>query len=42
VLVTTDDDNLASIKVIESNGGKRDSVRPATAVTPAHRLYWID
>ena len=42
VLVTCDDDNVASIAVIESNGGKLDSVRPATGTTPAHRLYWID
>jgi predicted acetyltransferase len=42
VLVTTDDDNVGSIAVIESNGGKLDSVRPATGTMPAHRLYWID
>jgi len=42
VLITTDDDNAASIKVIEANGGKLDSVRPATGTAPAHRLYWID
>jgi predicted acetyltransferase len=42
VLVTTDDDNAGSIAVIEANGGKLDSVRPATGTMPAHRLYWID
>jgi predicted acetyltransferase len=42
VLVTTDDDNAGSIAVIEANGGKLDSVRPATGAMPAHRLYWID
>jgi predicted acetyltransferase len=42
VLVTTDDDNVASIKVIEANGGKLDAVRPATGTVPPHRLYWID
>jgi predicted acetyltransferase len=42
VLVTTDDDNVGSIAVIESNGGKLDSVRPATGTMPAHKLYWID
>lgn len=42
VLVTCDDDNAASIKVIEANGGKLDSVQPATDLTSAHRRYWID
>jgi predicted acetyltransferase len=42
VLVTCDDDNAASIAVIDANGGKLDAVRPATADTPAHRRYWID
>ena len=42
VLVTCDDDNAASVAVIEGNGGKLDSVRPPTDDTPAHRLYWID
>jgi predicted acetyltransferase len=42
VLLTCDDDNAASIAVIESNGGKLDSIRPGTGATPAHRLYWID
>jgi predicted acetyltransferase len=42
VLITCDDDNVASIAVIEANGGKLDRVRPATETTPAHRLYWID
>ena len=42
VLVTCDDDNAASIAVIEANGGKLDAVRPATADAPPHRRYWID
>ncbi len=42
VLVTCDDDNAASIAVIESNGGKLDGVRPATDQGPPHRRYWID
>lgn len=42
VLVTCDDDNAGSIAVIERNGGKLDSVRPATDDAPAHRAYWID
>ncbi len=42
VLVTCDDDNEGSIKVIESCGGKLDSVRPATPDASALRRYWID
>ncbi len=42
VLITCDDDNAGSIRVIESCGGKLDSVRPATPGTPALRRYWID
>jgi len=42
VLVTCDDDNAASIAVIEANGGKLESIRPGTGDAPAHRLYWID
>ena len=42
VLVTCDDDNLASIKAIESCGGKLDSVLPAEPGIPAFRRYWID
>jgi predicted acetyltransferase len=42
VLVTADDDNPASIAVIEANGGILEGVRPATASGPAHRQYWVD
>jgi predicted acetyltransferase len=42
VLITCDDDNAGSIRVIESCGGKLDSVRPATPGTPALRRYWVD
>lgn len=44
VLVTCDDDNAGSIKVIESCGGRLDSVRPASdrPARPALRRYWID
>jgi predicted acetyltransferase len=42
VLITCDDDNVGSIRVIESCGGKLDSVCPATPGTPALRRYWID
>jgi predicted acetyltransferase len=46
VLVTCDDDNLASIAVIEACGGRLDPDQPTaeTAVEPAAlmRRYWID
>ena len=42
VLITCDDDNEGSIKVIESCGGKLDSVRPATPDAPPLRRYWVD
>jgi predicted acetyltransferase len=42
VLITCDDDNAGSIRIIESCGGKLDSVRPAKPGTPALRRYWID
>ena len=40
VLVTCDDDNLASARVIESNGGVLESVVPGVANVPKRR-YWI-
>jgi len=40
VLVTCDDDNLASAKVIETNGGILESVVPGVADMPKRR-YWI-
>src|SRR6266704_3288854 len=42
VLVTCDDDNVGSIRAIESCGGKLDSVRPAKPGSAAIRRYWID
>jgi len=42
VLITCDDDNAGSIRVIETCGGKLDSVRPAEAGVPALRRYWIE
>ena len=40
VLVTCDDDNLASARVIESGGGVLESVVPGVADMPKRR-YWI-
>ena len=40
VLVTCDDDNAASARVIESNGGVLESVVPGVADVPKRR-YWI-
>ena len=40
VLVTCDDDNLASAKVIEANGGVLESVVPGVADMPKRR-YWL-
>lgn len=40
VLVTCDDDNLASARVIEANGGVLESVVPGVADMPKRR-YWI-
>ena len=39
VLVTCDDDNLASAKVIEANGGRLESLVPGEADIPKRR-YW--
>ena len=39
VLVTCEENNLASIKVIERNGGVPDGVTHETS--PPHRRYWI-
>ncbi len=42
VLVTCDDDNAASIRVIEKNGGVfADTYQDATLSRPKRR-YWID
>lgn len=40
VLVTCDDDNLASARVIEANGGVLEDVVPGVADMPKRR-YWI-
>jgi predicted acetyltransferase len=43
VLVTCDDDNVGSIKVIEACGGKLDAVLEADQPGRAPlRRYWID
>jgi len=41
VLVTCDDDNAASVRVIERNGGVLEDVR-AHPEGPQRRRYWID
>lgn len=41
VLLTCDDDNAASVRVIEKNGGTLERVRAAEAGRPAKRLYAI-
>ena len=41
VLITCDDDNVASIKLIESCGGILENVT-ATEAHPALRRYWIE
>jgi predicted acetyltransferase len=42
VLVTCDDDNVGSIKTIESCGGKLESVQSDEPGSPDFRRYWID
>ncbi|MGI9005868.1 MAG: GNAT family N-acetyltransferase [Streptosporangiaceae bacterium] len=42
VLITCDDDNAGSVKVIESCGGRFDSLRAARPPDAAIRRYWID
>jgi predicted acetyltransferase len=42
VLVTCDDDNIGSMKVIEAGGGRLDDVSAITPDGPAIRRYWID
>jgi len=41
-LLTCDDDNFASIKVIEKNGGKLENKVDAGGARPLKRRYWID
>lgn len=42
VLVTGDDDNVASIRVIERSGGILDDIRHVADGVPPKRRYWID
>jgi predicted acetyltransferase len=42
VLVTCDNDNAGSIKVIEANGGKLDSIIVLDTFPAGVRRYWID
>ncbi|MGB3257947.1 MAG: GNAT family N-acetyltransferase [Ornithinimicrobium sp.] len=42
VLVTCDDDNLGSIRVIERSGGVLADVRQVADGVPPKRRYWID
>ncbi len=42
VLVTCDEDNIGSIRVIERCGGILDDVRHVADGVPAKRRYWID
>ncbi|GGK82704.1 GNAT family N-acetyltransferase [Ornithinimicrobium pekingense] len=41
VLVTCDDDNVASARTIEANGGVLEDVVPVGPGRPAKRRYWI-
>jgi predicted acetyltransferase len=42
VLVTCDDDNIGSIRVIEHNGGVLENVINAPDLATPKRRYWID
>lgn len=42
VLITCDDTNTASIRVIEKNGAVLEAVRSIAPEKPAKRYYWID
>lgn len=41
-LLTVDDDNIPSIKVIETNGGKLEDIRNDPDTGKPFRRYWID
>lgn len=41
VLLTCDDGNVASIKVIEKNGGELDEIKRPDEAGPYKRYYWI-
>jgi predicted acetyltransferase len=42
VLLTCDDDNVGSIRVIEKNGGVFENVVTGPALATPRRRYWID
>ena len=42
ILITCDDDNLASARVIEKNGGRLEDKRPTADGSVLKRRYWID
>ena len=42
VLLTCDDDNIASIRVIEKNGGVFENIVTGPALDKPRRRYWID
>jgi predicted acetyltransferase len=42
LLVTCDDDNVASIRTIEKNGGVLENVVTGPELETAKRRYWID
>jgi predicted acetyltransferase len=42
VLLTCDDDNLASARIIERHGGILEDIRPGTDGGPPKRRDWID
>lgn len=41
-MVTCDDDNVASVKIIERNGGKKAGTTAAKDKGKPHSQYWID
>jgi predicted acetyltransferase len=41
-LITCDDTNVASIKIIEKNGGKLSETKSIDPGKPMKRYYWID
>ena len=42
ILITCDDDHLASARVIEKNGGRLEDKRPSADGSVVKRRYWID
>ena len=41
-LVTCDDDNIASVKIIEKNGGKLEDIYTDSELTQPKRRHWIE